>query len=54
MCLGEGGLEYLIDGAWSTWERGCNIRGGVRWLGIVNGVPGGGLEYTRGSGLEYL
>ena len=32
---GSGGLEYLGEGGWSTWERGVGVpgRGGLEYLG---------------------
>ena len=43
--MGGGGLEYLGEGGWSTWERGI----GVPERGV--GVPGRGGEEYLGEGL---
>ena len=39
--MGDGGLEYLEDGGWSTWEGGPGGGGG-----------GGGGGYSMGGGGE--
>ena len=46
--LGRGGLEYLGEGGWSTWERK------LEYLGEGVGVLQSGVWSTWEGRLEYL